>query len=279
MKVFITGQEGFTGRLLSERLIAENYQVFGLKTDIRDYPSVVQTVATIKPDYVVHLAAISSVNSADLNIFYQVNLFGTMNLLQALDEAKLQPKKIIIASSAYVYGNSEHPIINETAYPKPINHYGASKLAMEHLVSTWFERFPIIITRPFNYTGKGQSLGFIIPKIVAHFREKKPWIELGNIDVIRDISAVDFVVNAYLRLLKSPLRSEIINICSGTGYTVKEILQMTADIAEYSPEVRFNPEFARNHEIYRLIGSNKKLFDSIGEIPIIPLRQLLSSLL
>ena len=193
--------------------------------------NLLQTVKIIQPDYVVHLAAIAHVVNYNSEYFYKVNLFGTLNLLQALADAELNPKKIIIASSAYVYGNCSQEYIDEAVCPQPVNHYGASKLAMEHLVSTWFDRFPIIITRPFNYTGMGQSAEFLIPKIIENFQSKKSFIELGNMDVTRDISAVNFVIEVYLRLLRSNLHSEIFNICSGTGYTIKEILAMMSKIS------------------------------------------------
>ena len=155
----------------------------------------------------------ANVAQSEDDLFYKVNLFGTLNILRALDEAQLEPKKIIIAGSAYIYGNCLTPIIDENVGPKPINHYGNSKLAMENMVATWFERFPIIITRPFNYTGPGQELSYLIPKIVKYFQEKKPFIELGNTAVTRDISDVNMVIDVYHRLLASDIHSQIFNIC------------------------------------------------------------------
>lgn len=276
-KVFITGCSGFTGKILASQLAKDNYQVFGneYNGDIADYQNLLAYVKNIKPDFVVHLAAISGVVNQDEEKLYKINLFGTLNLLQALDEAKVQPQKIIIASSAYIYGNCSQQFIPETVCPQPINHYGASKLAMEHIVSTWFDRFPIIITRPFNYTGVGQSFSFIIPKIIDNFREKKLLMELGNIAVTRDISDVNFVVEAYARLLNSNIDSEIFNLCSGLGYTITEILDLMAKISGYTLEIKINPDFFRKNEIHRLVGSHKKLFDAVGEIPIVPLQKTL----
>lgn len=288
-KVLITGYSGFTGKLLGAHLTENNFQVFGLvvndpvdaneyKTDITNYEDLLRTVKKIQPDYVVHLAAIAHVVNSDPEYFYKVNLFGTLNLLQALADTGLNPKKIIIASSAYVYGNCPQEYIDEAVYPQPTNHYGASKLAMEHLVATWFDRFSIIIIRPFNYTGTGQSAGFLIPKIIENFQSKKSYIELGNMNVTRDISAVNFVIEVYLRLLKSNLHSEIFNICSGTGHNITDILAMMSKISGHEIEVKLNAEFSRKNEIYHLVGSNKKLFAAIGQVPVIHLSEILENM-
>ena len=92
--------------------------------------------------------------------FYRVNVLGTLNLLQALAKLDRAPERVIIASSANVYGTPDVGMLDESLCPAPVNHYACSKLAMEHMVRPWFSRFPILITRPFNYTGPGQSEAF-----------------------------------------------------------------------------------------------------------------------
>ena len=70
--------------------------------------------------------------------------------------------------------------LTEDTCPAPYNHYAASKLAMEHMVRTWFDRLPIIVTRPFNYTGPGQDDRFVVPKIVGHYRRRAARISWGH---------------------------------------------------------------------------------------------------
>jgi nucleoside-diphosphate-sugar epimerase len=209
---------------------------------------------------VVHLAAVSFVGHDNPEEFYRVNVLGTLNLLQALGGLDRPPRRVLIASSANVYGTPDIEVLDESVCPAPVNHYANSKLAMEHMVrANWFSRMPIVITRPFNYTGPGQAKHFLIPKIVQHFRDQAAFIELGNLDVSRDFSDVEDVVAAYLALLESDVRSEIVNICSGHGIALLDVVRIMNQLAGYEIEVRVNPEFVRDNEVPRLVGSDVKL--------------------
>jgi GDP-6-deoxy-D-talose 4-dehydrogenase len=229
----------------------------------------------VRPDYLIHLAAISFVQHADAEAFYRVNVIGTLNLLQAMVDAKLSPRRVLIASSANIYGNAKAEVITEEQSPQPVNHYAVSKLAMEYMVRTWCDRLPIVITRPFNYTGVGQEPHFLIPKIVSHFVRRAPMIELGNLDVEREFSDVRMVASAYRRLIEDAPAGEIFNICSGVAYSLAEVLAMMAKIAGYTIEVTVNPAFTRPNEVKRLVGSPKKLHDLVGHIETIPLPKTL----
>jgi nucleoside-diphosphate-sugar epimerase len=232
----------------------------------------------IQPDFIVHLAAITFVPHGDPLEIYQTNLFGTLNLLDAILAVGLQPRKILLASSATVYGNPPVEVIDETLCPAPVNHYAMSKLAMEHLAHTYQDRLPILITRPFNYTGPGQDERFLLPKIVGCYRRRQPFIELGNLAVIRDFSDVRFIVEAYRRLLDRDVVGETVNICSGAGVALSEIIERMNQIAGYAIEVRVNPAFVRANEVHRLIGDNHKLRRLAGDPPNYPLAAILESL-
>lgn len=285
-KVFITGVEGFTGKHLRSALHAHGYKVYGLlddaldqEVDINNVTELKSLIKKIKPDYVIHLAAIAFVAHNNIDDFYQTNLLGTLNLLKTIHEANITPKKIIIASSANVYGNpkKEEPISEDTPL-SPINHYSNSKVAMENMVKLWFNELPIIITRPFNYTGPGQSSHFLVPKIVDHFRQEKKIIPLGNRDIIRDISDVHFVIEAYIRLLEHSIHSEIFNICSNKGYSIPDILDCMKKIAGYDIQIETKNELIRDNEIKKLIGSNQKLFSVVGNIRIPPISETLENM-
>jgi nucleoside-diphosphate-sugar epimerase len=229
----------------------------------------------VRPDYVVHLAAISFVQHADAEAFYRVNVIGTLNLLQAIADTGLSPRRILVASSANVYGNATSGIITEEQAPQPVNHYAVSKVAMEYLVRTWCDRLPIVVTRPFNYTGVGQEPHFLVPKIVSHFVKRAPVIELGNLDVERDFSDVRMVARAYRGLLERDCAGQVVNVCSGTPYSLRDILNMMQAIAGYKIEVQVNPAFVRQSEVKTLVGSVDKLRQLVGDVGILPLEETL----
>lgn len=275
-KVLITGIDSFTGIHLSSYLIKVGYEVYGtslLKSsdkkyqcDITKKKDIVKVLKEIEPDYLIHLSGISFTAHGNNEDFYKVNTIGTSNILEAFIELNQNPKKIILASSATVYGNQNLEILHESLCCKPVNHYGASKYAMECLASDYFDKLPIIITRPFNYTGIGQAEHFLIPKIVKHFKENKKIIELGNLNVSREFNDVEFVCEVYKRLLESAVKSEVVNISSGKGIKLINVISMMNDIAEYNIKVVVNPIFLRKDEIKELTGSNEKLFSIIEKV-------------
>jgi nucleoside-diphosphate-sugar epimerase len=284
--VLLTGCNGFTGKYVEKELLANGYQVIGLvhkeakngqvACDLTDKAALVECLKQVKPDYIIHLAALSFVGHKEPKAFYDVNVFGTINILEAAQEANLSLKKVILASSANIYGNPKDvSVITEDTIPMPVNHYAMSKLAMEHMARLWFDKFPIIITRPFNYTGPNQEAHFLVPKIVSHFKQKSPGIELGNLDVSRDFSDVRYVAKVYAQLLGSDASTEIVNICSGEQTALKEIISTMEDIAGYQIDVTVNPGFVRPDEIKVLIGCDEKLASMISLPEKIAIKQTL----
>ena len=261
----LTGASGFTGRYLELALQTSGYRVARLDPagaepcDLTDRDAVERYVFATTPDAVIHLAAVTFVAHSNAEDFYKVNVLGTLNLLQALAKLKQPPARIIVASSAHVYGMPDVDELEESMCPAPVSHYACSKLAMECMVRPWFDRLPILITRPFNYTGPGQADHFLVPKIVKHFRERAAYIELGNLGVSRDYSDVEDVVATYMALLESDVRSEVVNICSGRAIALTDILDMMKQISGHDMEVRVNPDFVRENEVMRLVGSVTRL--------------------
>lgn len=267
-RALVTGVHGFTGAYVRDELLGAGYEVTGTLVgaagahertlDITSLDECRRVIEELRPTHIVHLAAISFVAHDDTLEMYRVNVLGTLNLLQACADVGHRPDKILIASSANVYGNAAG-VVDENVVPAPVNHYAASKVAMEHLVRTWFDRLPIVMTRPFNYTGRGQSERFLVPKIVSHFVQKKPVIELGNLDVARDFSDVRTVAHTYRCLLETDVTDEVVNVCSGRPYTLQEVLDMVRSSTGHNLEVRVNPDFVRPNEVKMLVGSANKL--------------------
>lgn len=282
--VLLTGARGFTGAYVKAELEQAGCRVVGaviadpaaheVRLDLTDSANCRAVVEAVRPNYVVHLAAISFVQHADAAEFYRVNTVGSANLLQALLDAELAPRRVLLASSANVYGNAGG-VLSEMQSPQPVNHYAASKLAMEHMAATYADRLPIVVTRPFNYTGVGQEERFLVPKIVSHFVRGSRVIELGNLAVERDFSDVRDVARIYRQLLAADSAGHTVNICSGRGYALHEIIGMMRDIAGYEIDVRVNQSFVRVSEVATLVGAREHLQSLIGEPAAIPLPQTL----
>jgi len=231
------------------------------------------------PNAVVHLAAISFVGHADDTAFYGVNVVGTINLLSALAALPIAPAKVLLASSANVFGNCDASPITEDQPPAPVNHYAMSKLAMEHMARTYLDRLPVVFTRPFNYTGPGQALNFLIPKLVSHFARRAPAIELGNLHVEREFNDVRMVCDAYLGLLAHGVAGEVYNVCSGKPYTLQTVLDELTNITGHELDVRVNPAFVRASEVHRLCGDPAKLLACVGPLRQPVLRETLQTML
>ena len=288
-RLLITGIAGFTGAHLSRHFAALGYEVFGttidapatpehFRCDLRDRDALRSVIEHIRPTHVIHLAAISFVGESNASLIYDVNVIGSCNLLDALAQLPQIPQKVILAGSATVYGDQGCEVLDETMCPRPVNHYGCSKLAMEQMASSYRSTLPIIITRPFNYTGPGQEGHFLIPKIVSHFKERKSMIELGNLHVEREFNDIFDVCEIYARLLSSDAQGETLNLCTGRGVALLSVIDMMNTIAGYEIEVRVNPAFVRPNEIKRLVGSADKLSSLIGTRKPRPVRDTLLSM-
>jgi nucleoside-diphosphate-sugar epimerase len=291
-RTLVTGAAGFTGRYMTTLLAESGHEVHGVVhhapeaavagasamhiADLSDYRAISRVVSEVRPDHVVHLAAITFVGHDDVEEMYRANVVGTRHLLEALTQSGTQLTSIVLASSANVYGNARQGILDETTPPAPANDYGVSKLASEYVAQLYAERLPLITVRPFNYTGRHQSENFLIPKIVAHARRREATIQLGNLDVARDFSDVRTVVAAYAKLLDTPKAiGTTFNICSGRAVSLGDILEMVSGMTGHQFGIRINSELVRKNEVRMLAGSAARLGNVIGDLRPIPLEQTL----
>lgn len=279
-RILVTGLGGFTGHYLQTALQQCGWEVWGLglqpapstihpahylQADLADSTALAQAVAQAQPHAVIHLAAIAFVGHGDADAFYRVNLLGTRHLLAALAALPQLPARVLLVSSANVYGNQTEGMLDEATTPRPANDYAVSKLAMEHMAQLWTTRLPITMVRPFNYTGVGQTTDFLLPKIVDHFRRRAATIELGNLDVWRDFSDVRAVVNAYCRLLDVPSAAgATVNVCSGHSHSLRGILAMAEQITGHTLQVQVNPALVRANEVKNLLGNPAYLRTLVG---------------
>lgn len=284
--VLVTGAAGFTGRYVTRAFQRAGYRVvaWGNRAveaahvdslvELTDRFQVERALKDVQPDVVVHLAGIAFVAHQDIGSIYQVNVLGTRNLLVGLQQSGKRPSRVLLASSANIYGNVGG-IIDEQSMPLPANDYAVSKIAMEYMSRQFHETLPITVVRPFNYTGVGQSEAFLIPKIVSHFRRREPVIELGNINVGRDFNDVRNVAESYLRLATEGRDGEAYNLCTGVEHKLADVIAMMSQIAGYDIEVKVNPAFVRKNEVHTLVGDPRKLHAAIGELPGIQLASTL----
>ena len=264
MRTLVTGLGGFTGRYIQLELEAHGHTVVGLNSDLTDPDAVSKEIVQVQPEMVLHLAGIAFVGHGNANAFYDVNLIGTHNLLAALAENAPNVASVLLASSANIYGNSTEELLSEDTAPNPANDYAVSKLSMESMASLWFEKLPLFIVRPFNYTGVGQDDKFLIPKIVSHFKDKKQVIELGNLDVWREFGDVRSVANIYRKLIECCPTGKTINICTSQTYSLREVISLCGEITGHDIEIEVNPEFVRENEVRVLTGDNNLLKKTIG---------------
>ena len=292
-RALITGIFGFTGRQLARTLDDAGIEVHGLGrtrdnvgagdvpatihlADLQSLEQIQAALSAARPDVVIHLAGIAHVAHGDLQEMYLANIVGTRNLLEAVTTAAPTVEQVVVASSANVYGNHDIPILDELTPLEPANDYGVSKVSAELVAAMYAGRVPITTVRPFNYTGVGQSRSFVIPKIVAHFRERAETMELGNIDVARDFSDVRDVCQIYRRLLGNEAAyGKTANICSGEAVTLRDVLSYCRELTGHDMEIRVNPAFVRANEVRSLAGSTAKLDGIIGAFDRIPLKETL----
>lgn len=271
-RILITGITGFTGRYVARNFIEAGYEVYGLShsskhaidgvkqiyaVSLNDYHSLKQVIDTVKPHYIIHLAAISFVAHSNIHEIYETNVIGTRNLLEALKNSTVVPENVIIASSANVYGNntSGKPL-DELTSLAPVNDYAVTKVSCEYICSLYKDVFPIIITRPFNYTGVFQASNFLVPKIIEAAKTKQTVIELGNLDIARDFSDVRDVAKFYFELTQTSNNElRTFNICSGQAHSLQDVLEFAQQTAHhYFDEIIVNPAFVRSNEIKLLLG-------------------------
>lgn len=280
MRILITGIGGFVGNILHSMLRDMNYEVYGIdffstdknivKINITDPVAIQDAMIKISPDFILHLAAISRVDLNEPQNIFNVNVNGTLNLLSACLKLREKPK-IIVVSSSQVYGIPENNTqsLNENADIKPVNLYGASKAAAENIAMAFYNEFdlPVVIARPFNHTGKGQSEHFIIPKLIQAYKKKQKKLTIGNTDISRDYLDVRDVVNAYIKIMQNFHPGEVYNISSGESISLSDIISIIENLSDHKLNIVPDKELFRKNEIVNIRGDSSKIIKETGWEP------------
>lgn len=276
-QALVTGHSGFVGKHLLAKFGGIPLQDASGRIDLLDYERVSEFVAASNFEYVIHLAAQShvptSINEPVATI--NSNLIGTVNLLRALEDCGFTGRFLFV-SSGDVYGSvaeSDLPI-DEEQNVNPGNPYAVSKVATEYfcLQQALRVKFDIMIARPFNHIGVGQSERFVVPKIIKEAYDasksniNRP-IYTGNLHVTRDFSDVRDIVDAYVSILKKGKNREIYNVCSGNEIEIADLIKVATNQFSLKNPVKTDPALVRPNEQLRAFGNNEKLKKDTGWVP------------
>ena len=302
MKVLVTGADGFVGRCLVRRLLADGREVYGavrpgqspapvppaadltpaerdavrwLPLELTDADSV-RACVDLPYDAVVHLAAVSSGSDAirDPGFAWNVNAAGTARMVQVLGRAKQTGQAdpaVLIVSTAEVYGASAEPRPRRETDPvAPSSPYAASKVGEEIAALEAWRRtgLRVVVARAFAHTGPGQDARFVVPAFAERLRFAKrvgaPVVKVGNLEPVREFLHVRDVVDAYARLVVKGQPGETYNVASGEGISLEDLFYRLADLIGVRPIPEADPDLVRAGDILHLVGDAAKLRAATG---------------
>lgn len=295
-KALITGINGFVGTHLNNYLNEKGFEVFGtikpggdnssdphLKAvDILNFEGIRNYIQEVWPDYIYHLAALVSPSESFKNPQETItnNIGGQVNILQAVTELNLLQTKILVVSSAEVYGavDEKHLPINEDAPLKPRSPYAVTKIAQDFLGLQYFlsQQLQCIRVRPFNHIGPYQAPHFAVPSFAKQIAEiekgkKEAVLRVGNLEAKRDFTDVRDVVRAYGLLMEKGEIGDVYNIGFGKSYKIEDVLNQLLLLSDQKIIIEKDPSLVRPADIPELLCDYSKLNRATGWKPEISL--------
>lgn len=286
----ITGGTGFVGSHL-QREFGSRYRVvpLGSDTDVRNREALSAVVRREKPDVVVHLASITTLaeSFADPLRTYEVIFGGAYNLLTSLRVEGFRGRMLYVSSSeVYGWPAPELLPINEMHPLRPRSPYAVAKIAAEMLCYQWSQEHPfdILIARPFNHIGPGQSERFAVASFACQMAAirsglKSPVLEVGYLEATRDFCDVRDVVKAYAALLEKGHNGETYNVCTGREVSMRQIVESLIRLTGVPVELRQDATRTRIEGLQRICGDFSRISKDTGWAPTIELDSTLSSML
>jgi GDP-4-dehydro-6-deoxy-D-mannose reductase len=290
VRALVTGGKGFVGQWLAAHLESEGDRVavVDVETDVADGEAVRRVMSEVRPDAVYHLAAMTHVGESWQNPsqVLRVNVLGTAEVLAAA-RAVVPAARVLVVSSAEVYGvvEPDELPLREDAPPRPASPYAASKLAAEAVaLQAWRGyRQPVMVVRPFNHIGPGQSPNFFVPamaqRIVEARRSGSHSLAVGTLTTRRDFTDVRDVAVAYRLLVERGRPGELYNVCSGTDVAMSEIVARLLELAGADLALQTDPELVRPVDVPVLRGDASRLVSVTGWQPAVPLEVTLADVL
>lgn len=293
-KALITGITGFAGSWLAEELQGLGYEVCGtvmpgestdkidhLKSDLRlsrlditKPASVARLIAKLAPDYILHLAAFSSVGKSfqSERAVFDVNVGGTLNLLEAAhSDASL--RAFLFVSSPDCYGLFKPPgkTLTEDQPLAPVSPYGISKAAADHMCRYYFRQYglPVIVARAFNHTGPRQDPNFVAPSFARQIAQieagqRRPILRVGNLGARRDLTDVRDIVRGYRLLIERGQPGQVYQLCSGRAVAIEQVLKQLLRLSPIEIEIQTDSARMRPIDLPVLRGSNRKATSEVG---------------
>ena len=301
MKALIIGAAGFVGKYLLAHL-SETYpwQLYATKLpqediqfdhatildlNILEKEEILQTLKEIQPDYIFHLAAQSSVALSWKKpaLTVDINIKGCLNLLDAIREADLSPKILLIGSGEeYGHISSENIPVSEGTLPRPGNIYAATKVCQNMIGSIYAQAYhmDVMLVRAFNHIGPEQAPAFVVSdfcKQVAEIEKgnSEPVLRVGNLSAKRDFTDVRDVVRAYGLLIQHGQAGETYNIGSGHAIAIQELLDRILQLSNSNITVETDVNKLRPVDVPIIEADISKLQACISWKPEIPLDQTL----
>lgn len=279
--------EPYATKLSHERLEDVDAQVYDL--DIMDKEAIVALLLEIRPDYIFHLAAQSSVGLAWKNpiLTVDVNIKGSINVMDAVRELFYMPR-ILLIGSGEEYGHiqeAELPI-KETNLLRPGNIYAATK-ACQNMIGNIYSKaydMELMMVRAFNHIGPGQAPMFVVSdfcKQVAEIEKglREPVMKVGNLAAKRDFTDVRDVVKAYVALIQKGEPGETYNVGSGNAKEIHQILDLIISMSNKDIRVEIDPNKIRPVDVPIIEADITKLNILTGWKPEISLEQTVQEML
>ena len=288
MHALVTGSAGFVGRHLLPRLRAAGFEVVGtdLELDVANASAVASKVAELRPEAIVHLAALSSVAASrqKTELAYRVNYLGARSILEAAARAAPEAR-VLLVGSAEEYGSAEPGSLpfTEATPLRPGSPYARTKAAADLLGATYAERgLEVVRVRPFNHAGPGQSDTFVLASFARQVaeiesRRREPVLEVGNLNSVRDFLDIEDVIEAYLALLDRGVPAGVYNVASGKGAPLGDHLDALLALASLHPAIEVDPERLRPADFS--VGDAGRLREATAWEPRILLSRTLEQVL
>lgn len=300
-KVLVTGGAGFIGSATIAALQKCGHEIYAIdnlsfgnrqfvdlpdphffEIDILDCLALERAIDQISPDWILHLAAIHFIPYCNQHPVEaaQVNIQGTINVLNAAKNVR-NLEKVFFASTAAVYPISDLAVL-ETHPLAPLDIYGVSKLAGEHLMNEFhlLTDVPTIVCRFFNAFGPNETNAHVIPEIQRQVNEGSRTIQLGNLEPKRDFIHTSDMANAILLLLnKFNSGIDIFNLGSGREYSVIDVVKEFENQLREEITIKVDRSRVRKVERMHLRADISKLTAFISWKPDISLSEGIKTLL